>query len=61
MVPNWYKYLKSVNVECYAYNSIAELLRNGRAGKGDIMYKEPKNWNWEKTVTLHFSGRHSMG
>ena len=51
---NWYKYLKSVNVECYAYNSIAELLRNGRAEKGDIMYKEPKNWNWGGDCHLAF-------
>lgn len=42
---NWYKYLQSVNVECYAYSSIAEFLRDGRAEKGDIMYKEPKYWN----------------
>lgn len=51
---NWYKYLKSVNVECYAYNSIAELLRNGRAEKGDIMYKEPKNWNCGEDCHLAF-------
>ena len=42
---NWYRYFKTKKVEYYTYSSVSELLKSGKAEKGDIIYCEPKNWN----------------
>lgn len=42
---NWLRYIKAYNVMYYQYSSVEELLSDGRAEKGDIIYCDPKNWN----------------
>ena len=42
---NWFYWITENAVEVYHYQTIGELLKSGKAQKGDVVYFEPISWN----------------